>query len=60
MKARSCPLHPIRGPREIAVSGGPAKFEDAEHIATAKRMKADGHTGKGHRQVPRGQPGDAV
>ena len=27
-------------------SGGPAKVDDAEHIATAKRMKADGHTGK--------------
>ena len=24
----------------------PRKVDDAEHIATAKRMKADGHTGK--------------
>ena len=26
--------------------GRPRKVADAEHIATAKRMKADGHTGK--------------
>lgn len=26
--------------------GRPCKVDDAEHIATAKRMKADGHTGK--------------
>jgi DNA invertase Pin-like site-specific DNA recombinase len=26
--------------------GRPCKVADAEHIATAKRMKADGHTGK--------------
>ena len=26
--------------------GRPLKVADAEHIATAKRMKADGHTGK--------------
>jgi DNA invertase Pin-like site-specific DNA recombinase len=26
--------------------GRPRKVSDAEHIATAKRMKADGHTGK--------------
>ena len=26
--------------------GRPPKVSDAEHIATAKRMKADGHTGK--------------
>jgi len=26
--------------------GRPRKVDDAEHIATAKRMKADGHTGK--------------
>lgn len=26
--------------------GRPRKVEDAEHIATARRMKADGHTGK--------------
>jgi DNA invertase Pin-like site-specific DNA recombinase len=26
--------------------GGPRKVDDADHIATAKRMKADGHTGK--------------
>jgi DNA invertase Pin-like site-specific DNA recombinase len=25
--------------------GRPRKVDDAEHIATAKRMKADGHTG---------------
>src|SRR5262249_31707756 len=30
--------------------GRPRKVEDVEHIATAKRMKADGHTAKGHRQ----------
>jgi DNA invertase Pin-like site-specific DNA recombinase len=24
----------------------PRKVDDTEHIATAKRMKADGHTGK--------------
>ena len=27
-------------------SGGPARSTTTEHIATAKRMKADGHTGK--------------
>jgi DNA invertase Pin-like site-specific DNA recombinase len=26
--------------------GRPRKVNDAEHVATAKRMKADGHTGK--------------
>ena len=26
--------------------GRPRKVDDSEHIATAKRMKADGHTGK--------------
>ncbi len=26
--------------------GRPRKVADADHIATAKRMKADGHTGK--------------
>ena len=26
--------------------GRPRKVADAEHIATAKKMKADGHTGK--------------
>ena len=26
--------------------GRPRRVDDAEHIATAKRMKADGHTGK--------------
>ena len=26
--------------------GRPRKVADVEHIATAKRMKADGHTGK--------------
>jgi Helix-turn-helix domain of resolvase len=26
--------------------GRPKKVDDAEHIATAKRMKSDGHTGK--------------
>ena len=26
--------------------GSPGRSTDAEHIATAKRMKADGHTGK--------------
>ncbi len=26
--------------------GRPRKVNDTEHIATAKRMKADGHTGK--------------
>ena len=26
--------------------GRPRKVEDAEHVATAKRMKADGHTGR--------------
>jgi DNA invertase Pin-like site-specific DNA recombinase len=26
--------------------GRPRKVDDIEHIATAKRMKADGHTGK--------------
>ena len=39
--------------------GRPRKVDDAEHITTAKRMKADGHT-EGHRQVSRGQPGDAL
>jgi DNA invertase Pin-like site-specific DNA recombinase len=26
--------------------GRPRKVDDSEHIATAKRMKTDGHTGK--------------
>jgi hypothetical protein len=26
--------------------GRPRKIDDSEHIVTAKRMKADGHTGK--------------
>ena len=26
--------------------GRPRKVDDADHIATAKRMKADGHTGR--------------
>ena len=26
--------------------GRPRKVDDIEHIATARRMKADGHTGK--------------
>jgi DNA invertase Pin-like site-specific DNA recombinase len=26
--------------------GRPRKVDDSEHIATAKRMKADGHSGK--------------
>jgi DNA invertase Pin-like site-specific DNA recombinase len=26
--------------------GRPRKVKDADHVATAKRMKADGHTGK--------------
>ena len=26
--------------------GRPRKVDDAEHIATAKRMKADGHSGR--------------
>jgi DNA invertase Pin-like site-specific DNA recombinase len=26
--------------------GRPRKVDDPEHIATARRMKADGHTGK--------------
>ena len=26
--------------------GRPRKVDDTEHITTAKRMKADGHTGK--------------
>ena len=26
--------------------GRPRKVDETEHIATAKRMKADGHTGK--------------
>ena len=26
--------------------GRPRKVDDSEHITTAKRMKADGHTGK--------------
>jgi DNA invertase Pin-like site-specific DNA recombinase len=26
--------------------GRPCKVDDADHIATAKRMKADGHTGR--------------
>ena len=26
--------------------GRPRKVDDAEHIATARRMKADGHTSK--------------
>ncbi len=27
-------------------SGGPKKVKDGDHIATAKRTKADGHTAK--------------
>jgi DNA invertase Pin-like site-specific DNA recombinase len=26
--------------------GRPRKVDDSDHIATAKRMKSDGHTGK--------------
>ena len=38
--------------------GRPRKVHDAEHIATAKRMKADGEWG--HWQVPRCEPCHAV
>ena len=34
------------GPRQRHQVRRPGKVDDAEHIATAKRMKADGHTGK--------------
>ena len=29
-----------------ALFGRPRKVDDAEHMITAKRMRADGHTGK--------------
>ena len=32
--------------------GRPRKVDDAEHIATAKKMKADGHTGKDIAKYP--------
>jgi hypothetical protein len=35
-----------RPSRNQAKFGRPRKVDDSEHIATAKRMKADGHTGK--------------
>ena len=40
--------------------GRPRKVSDADHVATAKRMKADGHTGKDNRQIPRSEPGHVV
>jgi hypothetical protein len=33
-------------PRQRHQVGRPRKVDDDEHIATAKRMKADGHTGE--------------
>ncbi len=39
--------------------GCPRKVGDASHIATAKRMKADGHSGRDIAKYL-GQPGDAV
>ena len=46
----TCQRHQVRAPRKV---------DDSEHITTAKRMKADGQP-EGHRQVPRGEPCDAV
>lgn len=40
--------------------GRPCKIHDAGHITTTKKMKANGHIGKGHRQVPRCESGDLV
>ena len=40
--------------------GRPRKVADSEHIATARRMKFDGHTAKAIAKYPRGEPGDAV
>jgi transposase len=34
------------GVRFTEPSGRPRKVDHSDHIATAKRMKADGHTGK--------------
>jgi DNA invertase Pin-like site-specific DNA recombinase len=34
------------GIRYMEQSGRPRKVDDAEHIGTAKRMKADGHTAR--------------
>ena len=34
------------GPRQRHKFVRPRKVDDSEHITTAKRMKADGHTGK--------------
>ena len=47
ISVRSEPPSSGRHPVPTApTSGVPARFNDAEHIATAKRMKTDGHTGK--------------
>jgi hypothetical protein len=39
--------------------GRPRKVDDADHVATAKRMKSDGYTGKQIAQSL-GEPGDSV
>jgi Resolvase, N terminal domain len=40
--------------------GRPRKVDDSEHIATAKRMRGQRPHRQRHRQVPRGEPGDAL
>ena len=40
--------------------GRPKKVADAGHVATAKRMKADGHTARDIAKYPQGEPGDVV
>ena len=45
--ARSGPPYSGKPPRNNGtLFGRPRKVDDTEHIATAKRMKADGHTAK--------------
>jgi hypothetical protein len=40
--------------------GRPKKVRDTTHVATARRMKADGHAGKDIARYLGGEPGDAV
>lgn len=40
--------------------GRPRKVADAGHIATAKRIKADGHTGRSVGQIPWRESSDFV
>jgi DNA invertase Pin-like site-specific DNA recombinase len=45
--SRSGPRSSVKPPGRTAKKfGRPRKVDDTEHIATARRMKANGHTGK--------------